>query len=110
MDGERPTQCIIDTDEVRYLMQEIGLQIAWREDQLWKGVASSVVDMANENYRYHAYRKYIRFIHGRLGRHRRRVIPSCVVRSIRTLWPSPDGQYAGYSNAQSAEATLDSSI
>ena len=102
--------CIGATEEVRYLMLEVGLQIAWREDEMWKGHTGdslSIHNMSNENYRYHAYRKYIKFVHGRLGRGNRRLIPSCIIQTIRGLWPSPDGRYVGNQLAQSAAASLD---
>ena len=47
----------------------------------------------NIKYRFSAYKKYISWIYGYLGKHARRVIPSCVVWAIRTKYPSEDGKF-----------------
>ena len=48
------------------------------------------------SYRYAAYRQFCWFIHSRLGKGVRKVIPSCVVSKIREVYPSEDGKYTGY--------------
>ena len=52
--------------------------------------------MTNKTYRYHAYREYIKYIHGLLEKNNRRVIPSCVMWYIGSKWPDPDGNHTGY--------------
>lgn len=46
----------------------------------------------SRSLRYAAYRQYTLFIHGRLGKHVRCRIPSCVVASIRRAYPNPAGE------------------
>jgi len=47
-------------------------------------------------YRYASYRNYIWWIHGRLGRGNRRVIPSCAVSRIRAEFEEEDGNYSTF--------------
>jgi hypothetical protein len=47
--------------------------------------------------RYAAYRQFIAWVYGRLGRRVRRVIPACVVNEIRRRFPNnPDEDYVGF--------------
>ena len=48
------------------------------------------------NYRKAAYRQYIMYQHGYLGRSVRKVIPSCVVWKVRDQYPAPDNIYLGF--------------
>ena len=78
---------------------DVNIQLSWFRQQRYLGFTGDALlftNMDNSNYRFHAYRNYIDFVHGYLGRHNRRVIPACVVAHIRTKWPSPDGNYIGY--------------
>ena len=56
----------------------------------------------NRTYRLVAYRAYTFWVHHRLGRRIRRVIPSCVVWRIRRKFPSPDNIYQGYQDVEEA--------
>jgi len=56
----------------------------------------SSFDDSPASYRKAAYRQYILWKEGRLGRGNRVVVPSCVVWSVRTRYPAPDGQYLGF--------------
>ena len=53
-------------------------------------------DYSPASYRKAAYRQWVLWQHGFLGRANRRVVPSCVVWSVRYLYPSPDNRYLGF--------------
>ena len=50
-------------------------------------------------WRVAAYRQFTWWAHGTLGKRRRRVIPSCVVKAIRAQFPEEDGLYVGFQEA-----------
>ena len=52
------------------------------------------------NYRYTAYKQFTWWIHSRLGKGVRRVIPSFVVWCIRGEYPSVDNCYVEFQHAQ----------
>ena len=49
-----------------------------------------------ESFRKAAYRQYVLWRFGKLGRGNRRVLPSCVVRTRRAAYPAPDSRYMGF--------------
>ncbi|XP_045207039.1 uncharacterized protein LOC123559368 [Mercenaria mercenaria] len=50
--------------------------------------------LIHETYRYLAYRRFVRWIFHRLPKKMRKVLPACVVTSIRTKFPSET--YCGF--------------
>ena len=70
------------------------LQQLYRED-IFAEEASSEEDI-NKSLRHAAYRQYVLWIHGRLQRDDRRVVPACCVNVIRNKYPSPRGHYTGF--------------
>ena len=50
----------------------------------------------DSKFRYGAYRMVTLWIHGVLGRENRKVLPSCIVNKIRTLYPDCDVNYTGF--------------
>ena len=48
------------------------------------------------SYQKAAYCQWILWQHGSLGRANRRVVPSCVVWTVRDRYPSPDSLYLGF--------------
>lgn len=47
-------------------------------------------------WRFTAYRQYCLWAWGKLGKHNRKVIPSCIVCRIRDRFPDPNGNYTGF--------------
>ena len=54
------------------------------------------IEFSTNSYLKAAYRQYILWRYGRLGKGNRGVCPSCVVRMIRMAYPAPDGNYLGF--------------
>jgi hypothetical protein len=69
----------------------LDLAMQYREDMLALNEVRN-----NENFRHAAYRQFVLWQHGHLGRGNRRAVPSCCVRAIRDRYPSPNGMYTGY--------------
>ncbi|XP_040195956.1 P2X purinoceptor 7-like [Rana temporaria] len=64
----------------------------------------------NRRLRKTAYRLFITWIYGYLGKGNRRVIPSCAVKKIREVFPDPNATYVGFKYSQdydAAEMALD---
>lgn len=53
-------------------------------------------DYSTQSYLKAAYRQYTLWKYGKLGRGNRKILPSCVVLSIRHGYPAPDGNYMGF--------------
>ena len=90
----RNTSCVTRHEEfyllcVNYLVLTVA--ILGRVD-----IRADPIDYSPSSYRKAAYRQYIYWVHGYLGRGNRRVIPSCVMLAIRRWFPSPTGVYMGF--------------
>ncbi len=59
-------------------------------------IRADPISYSPESFRKAAYRQYVLWIYKKLGRGRRKVLPSCVVRCIRRWYPSPAGIYMRY--------------
>ena len=55
------------------------------------------------SYRYAAYRMFTYWTHGILGKGVRRVIPACVLKTIRQTFPADDGRYVGFKQGADGE-------
>ena len=93
--SERPGRsCISRSNLFRQVILDgnvLDLAMRYREDML---VLNEVRN--NENFRHAAYRQFILWQYGKLGRGNRTVVPSCCVTTIRASYPSPNGIYTGY--------------
>eukprot|EP00112_Aurelia_sp_Birch-Aquarium-sp1_P017037 Seg3914.1 transcript_id=Seg3914.1/GoldUCD/mRNA.D3Y31 product="hypothetical protein" protein_id=Seg3914.1/GoldUCD/D3Y31 len=54
------------------------------------------MDYSMNAFRKAAYRQFALWKFGHLGRGNRRILPSCVLTTIRSFYPSPTGQYMGF--------------
>ena len=75
----------------------------WTLDAAWNAYAQQYgtggrYSTVERRRRHTAYRNFVRAAHGRLGRHIRVKIPSCVVAIVRRTFPneSDDEDYTGY--------------
>ena len=57
-------------------------------------------------YRFKPERQYIWWVYGRLGRKRRKIIPTYVVLPIRKQFPEADGNYTGFKDPSITELDL----
>ena len=60
--------------------------------------------LVSRTYRLAAYRQFTQWIHSRLGRAVRRVIPACAVIKIRNTFPELSGEYTGFTDTESSSA------
>lgn len=111
---EHKINCVLAIEEVRYLLTEPAVKVAWRKAQRVEGYRRPALlafeNMKPENFRFHAYQNYIEYVHGHLGHGRRKVIPSCVVQHIRKRYPDPDGRYTGFVAGDHEDRYLDEVI
>jgi hypothetical protein len=106
--GQKATCCVMSWNSIltTHVLHPVTLQLLWFNDRRYKGYAGDQLlfnNMTNKSYRFHAYRNYISFVHGHLGRGNRKVIPACVVAYIRSQWPEPDGNYRGFTSVTEEE-------
>ena len=62
-------------------------------------ILADKIDYSTNSFRKAAYRQYCLWKYGKLGRGNRRVLSSCVVLTIRRVYPSADGIYMGFKNS-----------
>ena len=86
----RQSSCITSTDLFESTVLDINvlsIAIVNRSDTFVEPV-----DYSLSSYRKAAYRRFILWKEGHLGRGNRKVLPSCVVWSVRNRYPAPDGK------------------
>ena len=90
----RQTSCITSTELFESTVLDVNvLSIAIID---WSDTFVESVDYSTSSYRKAAYRQFILWREGHLGRGNRKVVPSCVVWSVRNRFPAPDGMYLGF--------------
>ena len=101
---------VLESEEIKTSISEVNCRLQWymqRRLALFTEEECRFQLMQNNNYRHHAYRSYISYINGLLGRGVRKVIPSCVVLEIRKRWPDPNGLYRGHVSANELDDVFD---
>ena len=94
-----PGHCVLDSPDIQHCFHPITVRHKWIDQQRYFGHTGQALDpdnMTDKNYRHHSYRTYIHYIHAKLHRYNRKVIPACVVAEIRRLYPEQDGRYVGF--------------
>ena len=66
----------------------------------WHHLTDQQLQISNKSYRFIAYRQFISWIYGWLGKDVRKRIPSCVLNKIRQTFPAADDVYVPYSDWQ----------
>ena len=66
----------------------------------WRTFTDNALNISNKSYRFIAYRQYISWVYGWQGKDVRRIIPACVVNTIRDTFPAQDGIYVPFADVQ----------
>ena len=64
------------------------------------------ITATNSSYRFAGYKQYTWWVHNRLGKGVRKVIPSCAIWAIRTAFPSENGNYIPFMESKEEEKRL----
>ena len=89
---QRPCITTVDIFRTNVLNTDVlSIAIVGRSDDF-----ADIAEYSPTSYRKTAYRQWIMWQHRYLGRHNRRVIPSCVVWAVQNTYPAPDGVYLGF--------------
>ena len=62
----------------------------------WHHLTEQPLEISNKSFRFISYRQFISWVYGYLGKDIRKVVPSCVVNKIRSIFPAPDNIYVPY--------------
>ena len=80
------------------------LYYACRAIKLTKGECDILCLSLFRLYRFAGHKQFSWWIHNRLGKGVRKVIPSCTLWSIREKYPSADGSYMSFKESHEDEA------
>ncbi|CAB4029562.1 Hypothetical predicted protein [Paramuricea clavata] len=95
---KRRMQCMTTMPLFQHIVLDanvLEIQMRYRED-----ILAMAHHRNNENFRHAAYRQFVLWHHGKLGKGDRRVVPSCCVLAIRARYPSANGFYVGFRPAR----------
>ena len=87
---------MLNCEDIKTVLRPASVRLVWRKQRKASGIFEAEDEewtlsmMTKKNYRRHAYREYIEYIHGLLEKRYRKVIPSSVVWYIVSGWPGPD--------------------
>jgi hypothetical protein len=80
---QRLRSIVLDEVALRTAINGYHLQL---REQTW--------EYTNDNFRHIAYKQFVYYKHGQLGRGQRISLPNCFLWKVRDKWPS--AQYTGY--------------
>lgn len=73
-----PADCVTDRKAFQYYcLSKRALELTYKEYQF--GLYGQLPSNGQAKFRYTAYRQYVKFVHDRLGRGNRIIIPHCVI-------------------------------
>ena len=88
-------ECISDTDGFHDVCMNKNILEALGA---WHHFSGEQSVLCNKSFRFIAYKQYIWWIYGKLGKDIRKPIPSCIVNKVRNIFPAPDNIYIPYNN------------
>lgn len=92
-DGNR---CIVETDAFASVcLNRFVLQAAIGT---WNDNNHENRNLEDRNYRFIAYKQYISWSYGYLGKRKRKPLPNCVITEIRRKYPDPNDTYVPYND------------
>lgn len=92
-------KCITDHPDFETLiLSPAVLELSFIRHRRYQGNFQDIKEINPKQFRFTAYRQYTAWVHyfESLGKGKRVVIPSCVVKEIRTKFPDPNGHYVGF--------------
>ena len=98
------TTCIVEHMD----FQTVCLNVAVLKTTLnmLNNLRGNTIVYENESLRYAAYRQFTWWVHNRLGKGVRRVIPSCAIWAIRDKYPNESNTYIPFLEAREEENRL----
>ena len=102
-EGKKKITCLVQLTSYKNIITNKELLFAYQHQRSSLFAEPEPDNSNNEELRFSAYCLSTSYIHGKLGRFNRRVLPSCMVSTIRRLYPSQDDNYTGFKEAEEEE-------